>query len=98
MLSGLRGEEAEGPLADQRAGQGRKGVRAGSCQKHPGCSSIPASDDGQAPWRGASLGRAGLALEEVLVSEEGLLWGEHGLQAPLGSGNGLHSLGSFVDQ
>lgn len=62
-------------------------MQAGSCQKHPGFSPIPASGCGQAPqelpaWgRGAGLGRAGLALEEVLVNGEGMvrkpptLWG-----------------------
>lgn len=41
-------------------------------------------------------GRPGL--EEVLVNGEGLLGVVHGPQAPLGSGAGLHSLGSFVDR
>lgn len=93
-----------GQLADQRAGPGKKGlVQASSCQKHPGCPSTPASGCGQAPWklsawgRGTSSGRAGLALEEVLVNGEGLLGQVHGPQAPLGSGAGLHSPGSFVD-
>lgn len=88
MLSGLGGSEAAGWLADLP--QGGRGLWARSCQKHPACLPMLASSYSPAPWklpvwgRGASLGRAGLALEDV--QGEGLLgvggWGEHCLQAP----------------